>query len=42
MVVVRLSWLSVRGLAAQARGVLGSTPGDCGPFHFPQFLLHNI
>ena len=37
--VVRLSWLSGRALAAQARGVLGLTPGDCQPFHFPP---HNI
>ena len=32
LVVVRLSWLSGRALAAQARGVLGSTPGGCRPF----------
>ena len=37
LVVVWLSWLSGRALAAQARGVLGSTPGDCRPFHFPLF-----
>ena len=30
--VVRLLWLSGRALAAQARGVLGSTPGDCWIF----------
>ena len=30
--VVWLSWLSGRALATQARGVLGSTPGGCGPF----------
>ena len=41
LVVVRLSWLSGRALAAQARGVLGSTPGDCRPFHFPLFSPHN-
>ena len=35
--VVRLSWLSGRALVAQARGVLGSTPSDCRPFHFPLF-----
>ena len=29
-------------LAAQARGVLGSTPCNCQPFHFPPFLPHNI
>ena len=32
LVVVGLSWLSGRALAAQARGVLGSTPGGCRPF----------
>ena len=31
--VVWLSWLSGRALAAQARGILDSTPGDCWPFH---------
>ena len=31
-----------RALAAQARGVLGLTPGDCWPFHFPLFSPHNI
>ena len=40
-------WLSgccgtSRALRAQARGVLGSTPGDCWPFHFPLFSPHNI
>ena len=40
--VVRLLWLSGRALAAQARGVLSLTPGDCRPFHFPIFLPHNI
>ena len=40
--VVRLSWLSGRALVAQARGLLGSTPGDCRPFHFPLFSPHNI
>ena len=34
LVVVRLSWLSGRALAAQARGVLGLTPGNCWLFHF--------
>ena len=42
LVVVRLSWLSGRAMAGQARGVLGSTPGGCRPFHFPLFLPHNI
>ena len=32
LVVVRLSSLSGRALAAQARGVLDSTPGGCRPF----------
>ena len=40
--VVRLSLLSGRALAAQARGVLGLTPGGCQPFHFPLFSPHNI
>ena len=40
--VVRQSWLSGRVLAAQARGVLGLTPGDCWLFHFPLFSPHNI
>ena len=39
----RLSCLSGRTLAAQARGVLGLTPGstpsNCRPFHFPLFRL---
>ena len=39
LVVVRLLWLSGRAPAAQARGVLGSTPSDCRPFHFPLFRL---
>ena len=30
---VWLLWLSGRALVAQARGVLGSTPGDCRPEH---------
>ena len=38
----QLSWLNGRALAAQARGVLGSTPGDCWPFYFPLFWPHNI
>ena len=42
VVVVRLSWLSGRALAAQARGVLGSTPSDCRLFHFSLFSPHNI
>ena len=29
VVVVHLSWFGGRALAAQARGVLGSTPSDC-------------
>ena len=37
--IIRLSWLSGRALVAQARGALGSTPGDCQPFHFPLFCL---
>ena len=32
--VVRLSWLGGRTLAAQARGVMGLTPGGCRPFYF--------
>ena len=28
----RVSWLSGRALAAQAKGVLGLTPGGCRPF----------
>ena len=27
---------------ARPRGVLGSTPGGCQPFHFPLFSPHNI
>ena len=42
LVVFRLLWLSARALAAQARGVLGSTPSNCRLFHFPLFLPHNI
>ena len=42
LVGVRLSWLSGRALEAQASGVLGLTPGDCWPFHFPLFSPHNI
>ena len=37
-----LSDCSGRALVAQARGVLGSTPGDCRPFHFSLFSPHNI
>ena len=29
-----LSGCRGKALAAQARGVLGSTPDDCRPFHF--------
>ena len=39
LVVVWLVWLSGRALAAQARGVLGSTPRDCWPFTFLYFRL---
>ena len=42
LVVIQLSWLSGRPLAAQARGVLGPTPGGYWPFQFPLFLPHNI
>ena len=43
LVVVRLLWLSGRALAAQARGVLGSTPGGCWPFSLSSiFVPHNI
>ena len=35
-------WLCGRALAAQARGVLGSTLSDCQPFHSPLFSPHNI
>ena len=38
--VVWLLRLSGRALAVQARGVLGSTPGNCWPFHF--LLQHLI
>ena len=38
--VVQLLWISGRALAAQARGVLGSTPGGCWLFHFPLFDLN--
>ena len=38
LVVVWLLWLSGRALVVQARGVLGSTPCNCCPFHFPLFL----
>ena len=41
LVAVQLSWLSGRAPAAQARGVLGPTPGN-QPFHFPLCLPHNI
>ena len=34
LLVVRLLWLSGRALAAQARGVLGSTPSSCWPLYF--------
>ena len=37
LVFVWLSWLNGRALAAQARGILGSTPGKCWLFHFPLF-----
>ena len=40
LVVVRLLWLSGRALAAQTRGILGLTPGDCRLFHFPLFSSH--
>ena len=32
--------LSCRAPMAQARGVLGSTPSDCRPFHFPLISPH--
>ena len=41
MVVIRLLWLSGRALAAQVRGVLGSTPGGCQPFHFASYNTYN-
>ena len=31
--------VSGRALAAQARGILGSTHGGCRPFHFLLFLI---
>ena len=37
LVVIRLLWPSGRALAAQARGVMGLTPGGCRPFHFPLY-----
>ena len=37
-----LSLLSGRALVTQTRVVLGTTPGDCQPFHFPLFSSHNI
>ena len=40
MVVVQLSWLSVRALVAPARGVLGLTLGDCRLFTILHF--HHI
>ena len=40
--VVQLLWLSGRALAAQTRGVLGSTPSDSQPFHCPLFSPHNF
>ena len=36
------SWLSGRALAAQAIGVLGLTPGNGQPFHFPLISPHKI
>ena len=42
LVVVWLSLLSGRSLAAQARGVLGSTLSGCQPFHFPLFSPLNL
>ena len=38
LMTIWLSWLSGRVLAAQARDVMGLTPGDCQPFHFSLFL----
>ena len=40
LVVVWLSWLSGRAVAAQASGVLGSTTGDCWPFLFTSKVSH--
>ena len=42
LVAVRLSWLSARALVAQARGLLGWTPGDCQPFSLPLFSSRNF
>ena len=39
LVVIWLLWLSGRALAAQTRGVLGSTPGSCRLFTFLYFHL---
>ena len=37
---LRLSMLSDRAwLKPEARGILGLTPGNCRPFHFPLFYL---
>ena len=41
LVVVRLSLLSGRTLAAQTRGVLGLMLGDCWPFYLPLFWPQN-
>ena len=41
LVVVWLSWLSGRALAAQTMRC-PAIPDDCQPFHFPLFLPHNI
>ena len=40
--IVRLSRLSGRALVAQDIGVLGLTPNNCWPFHFPLLSPHNI
>ena len=32
LVVIRLLWALGRALAAQTRGVLGLTPGDCAVY----------
>lgn len=42
LVAVRLSWLSARALVAQARGLLGWTPGDSQPFSLPLFSSRNF
>ena len=43
LVVVWLSWLSGRALAAQARGVQGSTQSGCWPFSLSSFFWpHNF